>query len=146
MWLTRTFDSCRPVSVRARFETVHPLCGRDFAEVLRIVWPQPFAAETINRFRHTLETREAYRSHRTIERRPLRAKGRAVACALDIAPDVDLPRLRDHRSAHPEGRIRRVRIVANGASRLNQHFNEFVAQRQTSVLESETHLVSKETN
>jgi PAS domain S-box-containing protein len=30
------------------FETVRPLLGRDFAQVLRILWPEPFASETSN--------------------------------------------------------------------------------------------------
>lgn len=38
------------------FENVRPLIGRDFSEVLRIVWSEPFASEAIGRFRHTLET------------------------------------------------------------------------------------------
>jgi PAS domain S-box-containing protein len=51
------------------FENVRPLLGRDFAEVLRIVWPEPFASEAIGRFRHTLETGEPYHSPSTVERR-----------------------------------------------------------------------------
>jgi len=59
------------VSVGARkvFENVHPLIGRDFGEVLRILWEEPFVSQVIARFRHTLETGEAYRSPRTVERR-----------------------------------------------------------------------------
>jgi PAS domain S-box-containing protein len=51
------------------FENVRPLLGRDFAEVLRILWPEPFASEAIARFRHTLETGEPYHAPSTIERR-----------------------------------------------------------------------------
>lgn len=51
------------------FATVRPLLGRDFAEVLRILWGEPFASEAIARFRHTLETGEPYHAVRTIERR-----------------------------------------------------------------------------
>ncbi|HYE27749.1 MAG TPA: PAS domain-containing protein [Allosphingosinicella sp.] len=51
------------------FENVRPLIGRDFAEVLRIVWAEPFAGEAIARFRHTLETGEPYTSPSTVERR-----------------------------------------------------------------------------
>ena len=51
------------------FENVVPLIGRDFAEVLHIVWAEPFASEAIERFRHTLETGEPYSSPRTVERR-----------------------------------------------------------------------------
>ena len=51
------------------FENVHPLLGRDFAEVLRVVWPEPFASEAIGYFRHTLATGEPYHAPGTIERR-----------------------------------------------------------------------------
>jgi len=51
------------------FSNVNPLIGRDFAEVLRIVWAEPFASEAIARFRHTLETGEPYSSLRTVEPR-----------------------------------------------------------------------------
>lgn len=59
------------VSAGARkvFETVHPLIGRDFAEVLRIIWAEPFASEAIARFRHTLATGTPYHSPRTVEQR-----------------------------------------------------------------------------
>jgi PAS domain S-box-containing protein len=61
----------REVSLGARkvFENVRPLLDRDFAEVLRIVWPEPFASEAIGRFRHTLASGEAYTAARTVERR-----------------------------------------------------------------------------
>ena len=51
------------------FANVRPLIGRDFAEVLRIVWPEPFATEAVERFRHTLASGEPYAAPRTIERR-----------------------------------------------------------------------------
>lgn len=51
------------------FANVHPLIGRDFAEVLRAIWEEPFAEMAIERFRHTLETGEEYRSEDTIEHR-----------------------------------------------------------------------------
>lgn len=51
------------------FENVRPLIGHDFAEVLRVLWPEPFASEAIARFRHTLETGEPYHAPSTIERR-----------------------------------------------------------------------------
>ena len=59
------------VSVGAQnvFRNVRPLLGRDFAEVLRIVWEEPFATEAINKFRHTLATGEPYHAPATIERR-----------------------------------------------------------------------------
>jgi signal transduction histidine kinase len=51
------------------FETVRPLIGRDFAEVLRTIWPEPFASEAIGRFRRTLETGERYHAPRTVDQR-----------------------------------------------------------------------------
>ncbi len=51
------------------FENVRPLIGRDLAEALHILWPEPFANEAIGHFRHTLETGEAYHAPSTIERR-----------------------------------------------------------------------------
>jgi len=59
------------VSVGAQnvFLNVRPLIGRDFAEVLRLLWPEPFASEAINIFRHTLRTGEPYHAPRTVETR-----------------------------------------------------------------------------
>jgi PAS domain S-box-containing protein len=51
------------------FSAVHPLLGRDFAEVIRVIWPEPFASEVIQRFRHTLATGEPYSALSTGERR-----------------------------------------------------------------------------
>ncbi|HEY9656108.1 MAG TPA: PAS domain S-box protein, partial [Crinalium sp.] len=51
------------------FATVRPLIGRDFAEVLRVLWPEPFASEAIACFQHTLETGEPYHAPSTTERR-----------------------------------------------------------------------------
>jgi len=42
------------------FRNVHPLIGHDFADALRIIWPEPFASEAIERFRNTLATGESY--------------------------------------------------------------------------------------
>ena len=51
------------------FENVSPLIGRDFAEILRTIWPEPAATEFISRFRHTLATGEPYRAPSTVEKR-----------------------------------------------------------------------------
>jgi len=48
------------------FENVRPLIGRDFADVLRVIWPEPSASEFLGRFRHTLETGEPYREPSTV--------------------------------------------------------------------------------
>lgn len=54
---------------RAVFSTVYNPIGRDLAEVLHILWRDPFATEVIDIFRRTLATGEPYISHSTIERR-----------------------------------------------------------------------------
>lgn len=61
----------RQVSVGAQkvFSSVRPLLSRDFAEVLRIVWTEPFASAAIARFRHTLETGEPFTALSTVEHR-----------------------------------------------------------------------------
>jgi PAS domain S-box-containing protein len=61
----------RQISRGARkvFEQVRPLIGRDFAEVLRHIWEEPFASDAIARFRHTLRTGEPYVAIDTTERR-----------------------------------------------------------------------------
>ena len=51
------------------FESVKPLIGRDFAEVVHIIWPKKVADNVIARFRHTLKTGEPYQSPEFAERR-----------------------------------------------------------------------------
>ncbi len=51
------------------FQNVRPLLGRDFAEVLRVIWTEPFASEAIGRFRQTLATGEPYHAPSTVEQR-----------------------------------------------------------------------------
>jgi len=51
------------------FANVRPLLGRDFAQVLRCLWSEPFATDAIARFRHTLATGEPYHSPGTVARR-----------------------------------------------------------------------------
>lgn len=58
--LVETSEGCRKV-----FEGIEPLLGRDFAEILRYIWQEPFASECIEHFRHTLDTGEAYRASDT---------------------------------------------------------------------------------
>jgi PAS domain S-box-containing protein len=50
------------------FSNVHPLLGHDFSAALRTVWPEPFATQALDRFRHTLDTGESYRAE-SVERR-----------------------------------------------------------------------------
>lgn len=47
---------------RVAFQNVNPLIGRDFADAMRILWPEAVAAEIIRIFRHTLDTGEPYSS------------------------------------------------------------------------------------
>ena len=51
------------------FENVRPLIGRDFAEALRIIWPEEFATEAIGHFRNTLASGEPYHAPASTVRR-----------------------------------------------------------------------------
>jgi PAS domain S-box-containing protein len=51
------------------FRNVRPVIGRNFAEAMRILWPEPVAAEIIANFRHTLDTGEPYYSPQFINPR-----------------------------------------------------------------------------
>ena len=51
------------------FSNIDPLIGRDFEEVLRLVWADPFVSEALGHFRHTLQTGEAYSAPNTTEQR-----------------------------------------------------------------------------
>jgi PAS domain S-box-containing protein len=51
------------------FRNVRPVIGRDFAEAMRILWPEPVAAGIIAAFRHTLESGEPYYSPRFLNPR-----------------------------------------------------------------------------
>jgi PAS domain S-box-containing protein len=50
------------------FPVENPI-GRDHAELLRLIWPEPFASAAIAQFRHTLETGDPYYAPATRERR-----------------------------------------------------------------------------
>lgn len=54
---------------RKVFGNIESPIGRDFAEILRIIWEEPFASEAIEHFRHTLATGEPYRASNTTEQR-----------------------------------------------------------------------------
>jgi signal transduction histidine kinase len=62
--LQQVNPTARPV-----FKKVRPLMGRDFSEILRILWPRRVADQVIHRFRHTLKTGRPYRSPEFVERR-----------------------------------------------------------------------------
>jgi PAS domain-containing protein len=59
------------ISAGARkvFSGIDPLIEHDFAEILRIVWEEPFATEAIEHFRRTLETGETYHAFDSTEQR-----------------------------------------------------------------------------
>ncbi len=61
----------RAVNPAARpvFGDIPDLIGRDFAEVMRILWPQVHAEQIIRIFRHTLETGEPHAEPEFAERR-----------------------------------------------------------------------------
>jgi len=56
---------------RKAFANVQPVIGRDFAEVMRTLWPESFATEAVARFRHTLATGEPYTAGLVERRRDL---------------------------------------------------------------------------
>jgi PAS domain S-box-containing protein len=57
------------LGARKVFENVDQPIGSDLAEVLRVVWPEPFASEAIARFRHTLASGEPHLAPSTVEQR-----------------------------------------------------------------------------
>ncbi|HLJ94597.1 MAG TPA: PAS domain-containing protein, partial [Gemmataceae bacterium] len=44
------------------FKNVRPVIGREVSEAMRILWPEPVAADILAHFRHTLDTGEPYYS------------------------------------------------------------------------------------
>ena len=59
------------VNAKARpvFSKVHPMLGRDLAEIMNILWPAKTAAEVMVHFRNTLNTGQPYVSPAFTERR-----------------------------------------------------------------------------
>jgi PAS domain S-box-containing protein len=56
-------------AARAVFGNIPGLIGRDFDEVIHILWPRPYADELVSVFRHTLLTGEAAMTSERVERR-----------------------------------------------------------------------------
>ena len=54
---------------RSVFAGIEPLIQRDFEEILRIIWTEPFASEAVAIFRRTLATGEPFVSPSTVEQR-----------------------------------------------------------------------------
>lgn len=87
------FRMCQASAISLNvFSSVHPLIGRDFEEIVRTVWTDPFASEVLARFRHTLETGEPYVAPSTTELRK------------DI-PDVESYDWKIHRITLPNGQF-----------------------------------------
>ncbi|MDP8998237.1 MAG: PAS domain-containing protein [Pseudomonadota bacterium] len=74
---------------RKAFAGVDPLIGRDFAEIMRICWIEPFASEVIKHFRLTLATGEPFVSVSTVELRADRCEIEAYDWRIDriVLPD-----------------------------------------------------------
>jgi PAS domain S-box-containing protein len=51
------------------FSEVYPLLGRDFAEIIHLLWPKQVADKLVARFRHTLKTGASYQSPKFSHRR-----------------------------------------------------------------------------
>lgn len=56
-------------TARPVFGEIPNLIGRDFEEVIRILWAGEYVEEIVRRFRHTLETGEPYRTPERMEER-----------------------------------------------------------------------------
>ena len=55
------FRMCQAsAAARKAFASVQPLIGRSFDDIVRTVWPEPFASEVLAHFRRTLDSGEAY--------------------------------------------------------------------------------------
>lgn len=57
------------VGAMTAFGGIEPLIGRNYGDLLRRIWPEPFASAAIGQFRHTLETGEPHHAPSTRERR-----------------------------------------------------------------------------
>ncbi len=54
---------------RRVFSGVKDAIGKDYEEVLRAIWPEPFVSELLAIVRHTLATGESYRAPSTVQQR-----------------------------------------------------------------------------
>lgn len=66
-------DQMRMVQVNPKalpvFKNVSPLLGRDFSEVIHVIWPKRVAGQIVASFKHTLNTGVPYQSPEFVERR-----------------------------------------------------------------------------
>ena len=98
---------------RLVFGEIPDLIGRDFSEVMRLLWPQAYAAEVVGLFQHTLKTGEPHHTPERIEERldrgvteyyewqihrvPLPGGTHGVACYFrDISAEVHARRALEH--------------------------------------------------
>jgi signal transduction histidine kinase/CheY-like chemotaxis protein len=59
--IDEAFHLCQAsAAARKAFASVHPLIGTDFGDIVRAVWPEPFASDVLAHFRHTLASGEAH--------------------------------------------------------------------------------------
>ena len=64
------FRMCQAsAATRRAFSSFPQLIGGDFNAIVRAVWPEPFATQVLARFRHTLDTGQAYAAPNTTELR-----------------------------------------------------------------------------
>lgn len=137
------------------FANVRPLIGRDFAEVLRILWPEPFASEAIGHFRNTLATGEPYEAPGTVEDRADIEEREAydwriervtmpdggygvVAYFYDLTEREALTRSLAEREAQlrelADDLERRVRERTSALNRLNERLSAEIERREASQL------------
>ena len=57
------------IATQKVFSDINPLIGRDFGEVLHILWPEDFANRVMKQFRYTLQTGKPYAAKNTNELR-----------------------------------------------------------------------------
>lgn len=78
-----------PVALRSFAGIPGGVEGRDFEEVTRIVWPEPFASELLRIVRHTLYTGEAYEQPELIQPRADRKSTEYLAWRVDRIAQAD---------------------------------------------------------
>ncbi len=76
-------------TARPVFGEIPGLIGRDFAEVLRVLWPENFADELVRIFRHTMETGESYSNPERVEQRVDRDAVEVYQWRVDRIPMLD---------------------------------------------------------
>ncbi len=122
------------------FANIDPLIGRDFEEILRLAWAEPFLSEVLGRFRHTLQTGQAYAAPNTTEQRR-------------DTPDIESYDWKIERITLPDGQLGVVcyfyditeRMQAQAALRESEEFSRSIiksSQDCIKVLDLEGNLLS----